>query len=219
MFEVLIIGYGSIGQKHAEVLKKRNDISKIYILTKQKLSKYKTIKLLSETKAINPDYIIIANNTNKHLRTVSYVDKHFSGKIVLIEKPLFTKYSKIKLSNNHYFVGYNLRLHPIINKVRNLIKNKSIYYADIKCLSYLPDWRKNLPYHLSSSATKKSGGGVLLDLSHELDYALYLFKNIKPEFSISKKLSRLRINTDDFLSMTGSFIHNKKKSLLHIHLN
>ena len=219
MFDVLIIGYGSIGQKHAEILQKRNDINKIYIITKQKIKKYTTYKNISEAKSINPSYIIIANNTNQHLRTVRYIDQHFRDKIVLIEKPLFSKYSSVKVKNNHYLVGYNLRFHPIIEKIKKLIENKSIKFADISCVSYLPSWRKNIPYHLSSSAKKRSGGGVILDLSHEIDYALYLFKNINPKIAISKKLSDLRIDTDDFLSMIGSFNHNKEKSFLHIHLN
>ena len=44
---------------------------------------------------------------------------------------------------------------------------------------FLPDWRKNIAYSKSYSSIKKQGGGVLLDLSHELDYATYLlrFKN------------------------------------------
>ena len=43
------------------------------------------------------------------------------------------------------------------------------------------------------------GGGVLLDLSHELDYAQYLFGKIKTINSFNKKISNLEINSDDIL--------------------
>ena len=44
----------------------------------------------------------------------------------------------------------------------------------VNCYSYLPNWRKNIPYYLSNSADKK-GGGVLLELSHEIDYLTWIF--------------------------------------------
>ena len=50
---------------------------------------------------------------------------------------------------------------------------------------------------------KKYGGGVLLDLSHELDYVQNLFGKIQIEHSKSKKLSNLIIETDDFLNLVG----------------
>ena len=34
---VLIIGYGSIGKRHAKILKKNKKIDKIFILTNQKI--------------------------------------------------------------------------------------------------------------------------------------------------------------------------------------
>jgi len=37
---VLIIGYGSIGQKHGALLKKNRKISKIYVLTSRKKIPY-----------------------------------------------------------------------------------------------------------------------------------------------------------------------------------
>ncbi len=122
--DVLIIGYGSIGKRHAQILEKRKDISKIYVVTKQKLKNFITLKSISEVSSINPDYIIIANNTSKHLATLKNIERLFSNKFVLIEKPLFHKYENFKIKNNKYFVGYNLRLHPIIKKIKQLINKK-----------------------------------------------------------------------------------------------
>ena len=45
------------------------------------------------------------------------------------------------------------------------------------CHSYLPQWRKK-NYKKSYSSNAKLGGGVSLDLSHEIDYIQWIFGNI-----------------------------------------
>ena len=49
------------------------------------------------------------------------------------------------------------------------------------------NWRPKQDYHTSYSAYKNKGGGVLLDLSHELDYATWIFGSLKPQYSQIKK--------------------------------
>tara|TARA_B100001059_G_C17839663_1_gene591205 strand:+ start:2811 stop:3734 length:924 start_codon:yes stop_codon:yes gene_type:complete len=217
--DVLIIGYGSIGKRHAQILEKRKDISKIYVVTKQKLKNFITLKSISEVSSINPDYIIIANNTSKHLATLKNIERLFSNKFVLIEKPLFHKYENFKIKNNKYFVGYNLRLHPIIKKIKQLINKKKIFLVNVRCESYLPLWRDNRSYSLSSSAKVDSGGGVLLDLSHELDYSMYLFGKIRVKSVFNSKISNLKINTDDILILLGTIGDKKSNSLIDIKLS
>ena len=109
----------------------------------------------------------------------------------------------LKELRNHYFVGYNLRFHPLINKLKEDISTEEIFSVDVVCNSYLPDWRNNIPYEDSSSASKARGGGVLLDLSHEIDYINYIFGDISHLFSENIKLSKLDIDTDDYLSLIG----------------
>ena len=59
--------------------------------------------------------------------------------------------------------------------------------------SYLPKWRKNIVYSNSNSAKKKYGGGVLLELSHELDYLQWIFSSVKKiNYSIVKKFQTLK---------------------------
>ena len=58
---VLIIGYGSIGQKHGALLKKKKKISKIYVLTSRKKIPFTKIKNLEEIKKINPDMVLQSN--------------------------------------------------------------------------------------------------------------------------------------------------------------
>jgi len=213
---ILISGYGSIGRRHANILssivKKRN----ITILTNQKLSNFSTINTLKELNKINPHYIVVCNPTSDHLNKIKFIEKNFKNKSVLVEKPLFSKPYKINVKKNKYFVGYNLRFNPIINFLKKKIKSKKIWSVNIFCGSYLPDWRKNINYNKSSSAKKRYGGGVLLDLSHELDYVQNLFGKIKIEHCKSRKLSNLNIETDDFLNLIGK---TKKVPSIQVSLN
>ena len=183
----VIIGYGSIGRKHAKILNKLG-IKKIFILSKQKKVNYGNFTKL----------------------------KNLKKKIVLVEKPLFEKHKSLIIKNNKVLVGYNLRFHPVLNKIKKIIKNKQIWFASSNCMSYLPDWRKNIEYHKSTSAQKKLGGGVRLELSHECDYLLWLFNDLKLKYSFNKKISNLKINTDDILHIICS---SKKLKYLSLKLN
>lgn len=214
--KVLIIGFGSIGRRHAKILKKNPNIKEIFVLTNHNCPSYVKVKSLREINKINPDYIIISSETSKHFTQLNYIEKNFKNKIILVEKPLFEKNRKLILKKNKVLVGYNMRFNPIIKKIKKIVLNRKIWSINVFCGSYLPNWRKNISYSKSSSAIKKKGGGVLLDLSHELDYLNWIFGKFKIKYVINKKISDLNINTDDFLCLTGKF---KKKIYLQLNLN
>ena len=200
---ILISGYGSIGRRHASILSKLVNKKNITILTNQKLSNFRTIKTLQSLNKINPHYIVICNPTSDHINKIKFIEENCRNKLVLVEKPLFSKVDKININKNKYFVGYNLRFNAIINFLKKKIKSKKIWNVNVFNGSYLPKWRSNIDYRKSSSAKKNLGGGVLLDLSHEIDYVQWLFGKIKIEHCKSKKLSNLNIETDDFLNLIG----------------
>ncbi len=213
LFKVLIIGYGSIGQKHAKILKKCN--CEIKVLTNQKKIPFKTIRNKKEIINYDPDYIIISNNTSKHIENADFLEKNFKNKIVLIEKPISNKYKKIRLKKNKYIVGYNLRFHPLIQFIKKKIMMQNIHFISINVSSYLPEWRKSINYKNSNSAKKKFGGGLLLELSHELDYIKWIFGKIKLIYSYNKKISNLKIDTDDILILFGE-INQKTKVIFNM---
>ena len=65
---IVIIGYGSIGRRHAEVISKNFKNVQLHICTKQILKKYKYFQKLSFIKNLKPDYVIIASETHKHFK-------------------------------------------------------------------------------------------------------------------------------------------------------
>ena len=210
----MVIGLGSIGKRHYSLLNKIEKVKKIYVLTKQKGFKNK-ITDIKEIIRIKPTHIIISNETNKHFYYVKFIEKNLINCNILIEKPIFNKLEIFKPIKNNYFIGYNLRFNPIIDSIKKLIHNEKIISINIFCGSYLPKWRNN-DYTKSYSASKKLGGGVLLDLSHEIDYLIYLFGNLKLLFTKINKLSNLKINVEDNAIIIGK---TKTNSIVNITLN
>ena len=202
--KVLIIGFGSIGKRHAKILKNFKNISKIYILTKYKCNNFIKVNNISDVRIINPDYIIICSRTRDHLQHLSYLEKTIRNKTILVEKPLFKNFNNLKIKNNKVFIGYNLRYHPVIKFIKNYISNKKIFSVNISCHSYLPNWRKKINYSKTNSAKNFYGGGVLLELSHEIDYFQWIFKKIKKiDYAKLQKISKLKIDTEDSVSIIG----------------
>jgi len=125
----------------------------------------------------------------------------YSNKI-LVEKPLFDRHHNISSSrHDNIAVAYNFRHHPIPQKVMSLLTDKTIYSAQFHVGQYLPDWRPGTDYTSSYSASRTQGGGVLLDLSHELDLALWLLGPWKRVAAIGGHFSNLDIDSDDQYSL------------------
>ena len=113
--KILISGYGSIGRRHANILSRLVKKKNITILTNQKLSNFRTINSLKLLNKVNPHYIVICNPTNDHINKIKFIEENCKNKLVLVEKPLFSKPDKINVKKNKYYVGYNLRFNSIIN--------------------------------------------------------------------------------------------------------
>ena len=215
-YTALVIGYGSIGSRHADILASMSQVDEVYVLSSQEYTPYKTIRSMTEIRDIDPDYIVVASNTSSHFEELCYLENSFRDKTILVEKPLFRQYHDLSIQNNSVWVGYNLRFHPLIQLIKNKIDCKDLWHIQVFCGAYLPEWRPGRDYRTTSSAKKESDGGVLLDLSHELDYVQWLAGNITPEYVRHKKVSDLEIETEDLMLLTGRMANGES---VHITLN
>jgi len=216
MLSALIIGYGSIGYKHAKILNTMDEFSNVTVLSGQTSLSYDTITDLKDILILDPDYIVISSSTDLHHSQLNFIEKHLSGKKILIEKPLFHSFFKMVIKQNQVFVGYNLRFHPLIIMIKDLCKNKTLFNINVFCGSYLPDWRPGRDYRKTSSSRAHLGGGVLLDLSHELDYVNWFAGPLDVKYVVSEKVSDLEIDSDDLLIFSGI---NHDDAKVHITLN
>ena len=203
MNKIVIIGYGSAGRRHARIINNNFKNIEINILTKQRVKKFRSFKNLNEIKKINPDYIIIASETIKHLNQLKYLEKNFKNKKILIEKPLFHKSNNLIFKRNNIFINYNLRFNPYIQKLKKFLDKKFIYDIKLITNSYLPNWRKNISYKKNYSVDKSKGGGVILDLSHDIDIILSLFNNVSINYASFGRKSNLTRNSEDFLYLNA----------------
>lgn len=206
--KVLIIGFGSIAKKHVQALREYDKSIEISALRSSEESEVhegvQNIFTLDELK-IYPDFIIISNPTYKHLDAIK--QSLTFNKPLFIEKPLFHKLEGLSelvdLVNNkqiNTYVACNLRFLDCLTFVKKHISENKCVINEVNayCGSYLPEWRPETNYQESYSAKKEMGGGVHLDLIHELDYLYWIFG--KPLTS-SKKLSNkssIRINSIDY---------------------
>lgn len=202
----LFVGFGSIAKKHVEVLQDLVPELEIFALRSNKnqpaidgvTSVYGWNDLPKDLNAI-----CITNPTAKHLETLRRAIK--LGIPIFIEKPVFHGISEatnsiiqeVLRSGIPTYTACNLRFHPIIRRVKDELQNRQALEVSAYCGSYLPDWRPGQDYREVYSAKKELGGGVHLDLIHEIDYLQFWFGPPQQTTSYFRQKSSLEIDTPD----------------------
>lgn len=106
-------------------------------------------------------------------------------------------------------VGYNLRKLRAFDYVRSILRDGTlgaITSAEVSVGQYLPDWRPDRDYRSTVSAQSAfSGGGVLLELSHEINYAIGLWGTVRSVTGQTGFSSELEIDAEDRAEGTLSF--------------
>ncbi len=193
-----IIGYGSIGRRHAENILSMGD--EIILVTAQNINEQKSVVRTVEELFLKhkPDAIIISSETSKHIDDYLEVRRLNKSIKILIEKPIFEKsYLDLNLKDENAFVAYCFRFHDLILNLREKLKNQKIISAKFYVGQYLPSWRPTRDYRQTYSASSIRGGGALRDLSHEIDLAYLFFGDLNLQYAFMGKVSDLEISSDD----------------------
>ena len=216
-----IIGLGSIGCRHLRLVKELRPELNIIAVRSGKGKKVEEEKLLNavvysleEAIDYGIEAAIIATPAVFHIQQAIELMKR--GIHLLIEKPLSHALNNVsellkvqKKSKSVGLVGYCLHYSCGALKFNELLKNKKIgqiLHVQVDCGSYLPDWRKGQgqDYRESVSAKAELGGGVLLELSHELDYIRWFFGEMKSVYAKIQNSGTLDINVEDSVDMIFS---------------
>ena len=217
ILRALVIGYGSIGQRHSRLLSELG--CDVAVMSRRTVA-FQPLYSDMPTALIQwqPDYVVVANTTGEHEETLAALIGHGFQGLLLVEKPLFMHKADIP---DHIpartAVAYNLRFHPVLLKLKTLLSGAgNLFTATVYVGSYLPDWRPETDYRQSYSATQREGGGVLRDLSHELDYVHWLFGPWRRITASGGHVSSLEINSEDAYSL---IMETEHCPLVSIHMN
>lgn len=207
--KVLIIGLGSIAKKHIAAINQFDQSAEIYALRSSFDSKSDNegiidIYNLEDIQVSYFDFVLISNPTSEHFSTIQKL-VHFK-KPLFIEKPLFSEISEetqalvdeVKEKRITTYVACNLRFLECIKELKVLLQDEKINEVNVYCGSYLPDWRPGVDFRTVYSANKDMGGGVHIDLIHELDYVYWLFGNPDKTNSFFSNTSSLNISSYDY---------------------
>lgn len=197
----LVIGYGSIGARHARLLQELG--CRVAVVSSRAVDFPLVYRKLAEAILMeNPNYVVVANTTNQHHTTLQeLIGLGYSG-TVLVEKPLFDKLQPFHASAlKRIFVAYNLRFHPIIQRLKALLAEEEILSVQAYVGQYLPTWRPASDYRSSYSASAEQGGGALRDLSHELDYLTWILGGWTRVSALGGHYSPLEITSDDIFAL------------------
>src|SRR3990170_7867191 len=226
----LVIGCGSIGQRHIKNLKTLQPKSIIDVfdpqskLLKQVCTKFKiTPASKNSVKSNTYDCVIICTPPITHIQYAK--EAILCGSNVFIEKPLLSSSNGInsllslaKKKNTLVFVGYNLRFNKSICNIKKLLDSKKLgkpIHVSSYFGSYLPDWRPNQDYSKNYTARTNLGGGIIHDGSHELDYLRYFFGNPKFIQSNYKKTKFLKSDTEALVDIILEF-DNELLGTIHL---
>ncbi len=218
MKSILIVGFGSIGQRHCKNFKSLGcDVSVVSRRSLQ-LEFPAYANLIEAFTKKNFDIVFICTETSDHQKALDELLKLNFKNQIIVEKPLFdlaeiqtATYSKLNIH-----VSYNLRFHPMLQKLKSELKSEKILSSHIYVGQYLPTWRPTVDYRNTYSAKAERGGGVLLDLSHELDFSMWLFGKPLGLFCRGGQWSDLEINSMD---TCGLIVEFEKCPMATIQLN
>jgi predicted dehydrogenase len=100
--------------------------------------------------------------------------------------------------------------------IKGFIKNLGeVYAAAVIAGSYLPEWRRG-DYRQVSSARRSMGGGVLLDLVHEIDYLSWFFGMPQRVLGYLNTVGKLDIDTED---LCVALLKYRNGSIITLNLN
>jgi predicted dehydrogenase len=193
----LVVGFGSIGMRHARVLESLG--CDVGVVSSRAVNHARRFATLAEGCATHaPEYIVVASATHLHRPQLVELERLGFAGVTLVEKPLFDSYSAADVvRRDRVYVAYNLRFHPLIARLRELLSKEQVLSVQAYAGQYLPDWRPATDYRASYSARADQGGGVLRDLSHELDYLTWMLDGWTRVTALGGHFSELEITSDD----------------------
>jgi predicted dehydrogenase len=229
--KTLIAGLGSIGRRHFRNLVALGERDIILYRTHHatlpddELAGFPVeTDLAVALKKHQPDAVVVANPTALHMDVAIPAAK--AGCTILLEKPVAESLERVRelesalrIGGGQLLVGFQFRFHPTLKKATELINTGAmgeILTVHAHWGEYLPDWHPWEDYRKSYAARSDLGGGVIVTLTHPLDYLRWLVGEVEALWSFNAHVSPLEVGVEDVAEIG---LHFKNGAIGGVHLN
>jgi predicted dehydrogenase len=215
----LIAGFGSIGRRHLRNLRTLGETDFVLLrshkstLPDDEISGLPVETNIDAALAYQPDGVIVSNPTALHLAVA--IPAARAGCAILMEKPISHSLDKVKefkeaaqTGGAGVLLGYQFRFHPSLRQVKTWLDEDMIG----RSLSfrahwgeYLPNWHPWEDYRASYTSRQDLGGGVVVTLSHPVDYLRWLLGDVQNLWAFSGRISDLEIQVEDYAEIGMQF--------------
>lgn len=209
----VVVGAGSIGRRHMRNLAAAG-VDTIALRTMQgqsgDLTLCRAVQCWQEVKSFAPTVAIIANPTAMHVDAALIATQ--LGCHILVEKPVADRVESamqlqtaVTKRKTTALVGYQFRFHPTLRMVRQWVQDGAIgdvVSAHAHWGEYLPDWHPGENHRVGYSARRELGGGVVLTLSHPMDYLRWILGEVTAVSAMTARRPGLTSDVEDVAAMT-----------------
>ena len=248
MMKILMIGLGSIGQRHLRNIRRilGNDVEIIAFrerglprtfsddmkirenVTLEEEFSITSFANLDEALATKPNVAFITNITAKHIECATKAAK--AGCDLFLEKPLASNLEGVQELKQIVdskgliaFMGFQNRYHPgLVQLKKDLDENifGNIVSVIVEIGERLTTMHTYENYAETYMARSDMGGGVVLNQQiHEIDYTSWLFGYPENVYSMGGTASKLEIDVEDNSSSIYHIKNGGRNFPLYIHSN
>lgn len=229
---ILIIGSGSVGRRHAINLKNLgcsiscidSDLNRAAKII-QEISGNNIYANINEALATEKfDGAVIATPSIFHKEhSLNVLENDLP---ILLEKPIATNIQDAnsflnlkKKTQESILLGYTWRWWPPLLEVKKLLNQNiigKIHHVHFHMSAHLADWHPWERYQDFFMSKKELGGGALLDESHWIDLMVWLLGMPKSLIGRVDKISDLEIDSDDIVDII--FFYDNMHVTMHLDL-
>ena len=209
--KILIAGFGSIGRRHFRNLLALGERDILFYrtghstLNEAELTDFVVETDLQAALSHRPNAVVVANPTALHLSVA--IPAAEAGCHLMLEKPLSHSLeglpelqAALQRGGGRVLVGFQFRYHPGLVKIAALLADGAIgrpLSVRAHWGEYLPGWHPWEDYRQGYSARQALGGGVVLTLSHPLDYLRWLLGDVDALWAFTSRQSDLELDVED----------------------
>lgn len=208
--KALVIGTGSIGRRHAANLQ---SLGHDVVVFSERLSRGQSHSLPESLKCVGSwdsllkmkfDMAVIANRTDQHVASANAALQCCNA--LYIEKPLGAHLEGLaelgqlcQQRSSVIELGFMMRFHPNLKWIKEFLQGSmlgEVMHLRASVGQWLPDWRPGTDHRQGFGAFYRYGGGVTMELIHEIDIVNWLLGDAVDVCAMQRSLPQLEIETE-----------------------